>query len=184
MSSGTCRPARYKSRFTTQTPSVGLGGRFDTAMIMSLNTPPSPVFVIDPREGTVTGPGGEVRLEPKVMQVLIVLARYSGHVVSRAELLDTIWAGTVVTEDTLSRCIYQLREQLRSITSRSGAQDYNAIETLPKRGYRLLATIEGTPPEMRISGDRLLIELRRPTVLFIGLGLFLVFVILFFVGLS
>lgn len=151
---------------------------------MSLNSPPSPVFVVDSREGTVTGPGGQVRLEPKVMQVLLMLARYSGHVVSRAELLDTIWAGAVVTEDTLSRCIYQLREQLRSIASLSGSPDFNAIETLPKRGYRLLATIEGTPTEMRISGNRLLIELRRPTVLFIGLGLFVVFVVLFFVGLS
>jgi len=151
---------------------------------MSLNTLPSPVFVIDPREGTVSGPGGEVRLEPKVMQVLMVLARYSGHVVSRAELLDTVWSGAVVTEHTLSRCIYQLREQLRSIASRSGGQDYDPIETLPKRGYRLLATIEGTPAEMRISGNRLLIELQRPTVLTIGLGLFVVFVILFFAGLS
>ena len=151
---------------------------------MSLNTPPSPVFVVDSREGTVSGPGGQVRLEPKVMEVLLVLARYSGHVVSRAELLDTVWAGTVVTEDTLSRCIYQLREQLRTIAGSSGALDFNAIETLPKRGYRLLATIEGTATNLRIAGNRLHIELRRPTVHWIGLGLFVVFVIMFISGLS
>lgn len=150
---------------------------------MSPDAPPSPVFIIDPREGTVAGPGGEVRLEPKVMQVLIVLARYSEHVVSRAELLDAVWPNAVVTEDTLSRCIYQLREQLRSVAGNSPDEKFNAIETLPKRGYRLRATIERTPTEIRISGNHLLIELRRPTVLYIGLGIFVIFVILFFAGL-
>ena len=161
-----------------------MGRSFNTTTRMSLNTQPSPVFVVDSREGTISGPGGQVRLEPKVMEVLLVLARYSGHVVSRAELLDTVWAGTVVTEDTLSRCIYQLREQLRTIAGSSGAPDYNAIETLPKRGYRLLATIEATPADMRIAGNRLQIELRRPTVLWIGLGMIVVFVLLFIAGLS
>ena len=72
-----------------------------------------PAISIDVREGTVSGPGGEARLEPKVMEVLLVLARYAGHVVSRKELMDTVWPDVVVTEHTLSRCVYQLRENLR-----------------------------------------------------------------------
>lgn len=99
---------------------------------------------MDPREGTVTGPTGTVRLEPRVMEVLAVLSRQPGRVVSREELLETVWPGVVVTEHTLSRCIYQLRHELGKI---GGAPDdeYNPIETLPKRGYRLLPGLEILP---------------------------------------
>jgi DNA-binding winged helix-turn-helix (wHTH) protein len=102
----------------------------------------SPRFTVDPREGTVAGPGGTVRLEPKVMAVLGVLSRHPGHVVPREELLDTVWPGVVVTEHTLSRCIYQLRHELGKIGQNPDQENYNPIETLPKRGYRLLATVE------------------------------------------
>lgn len=139
----------------------------------------SPVLSIDAKEGTVSGPGGSVRLEPKVMEVLVVLARYSGHIVSRQELLDAVWPGAVVTEHTLSRCIYQLREGLRRAATDSETGEYNAIETLPKRGYRLMAIIEQSPGDFRVAGPSLLIELRRSTVLLVGLALFVLFVLWF-----
>jgi DNA-binding winged helix-turn-helix (wHTH) protein len=72
----------------------------------------------------------------------------------------------------LSRCIYQLREQLREVCSQNGVKDYNPIETLPKRGYRLLASVEPAPSELRVTGSSLLIELRRRHVLIVGLALF------------
>ena len=102
----------------------------------------SPKFTVDPGEGAVTGPGGTVRLEPRVMEVLAVLSGHPGRVVSRDELLDAVWPGVVVTEHTLSRCIYQLRTELGKIGGEPGQADYNPIETLPKRGYRLLATVK------------------------------------------
>ena len=105
-----------------------------------------PLLTVNSREGTVTGPRGQVRLEPKVMAVLMVLARQSGNIVSRDELLNAVWPGTVVSEHSLSRCIYQLRRQLREI-----GPDSDPIETLPKRGYRLLATVGTTPQEPRIT---------------------------------
>lgn len=106
---------------------------------MSAETQASPRFTVDTREGTVAGPLGSVRLEPKVMDVLSVLASHPGRVVSRDELLDAVWPNVVVTEHTLSRCIYQLRNELGKIGAEQG--DFNPIETLPKRGYRLLATL-------------------------------------------
>ena len=102
----------------------------------------TPRFTVDPREGTVVGPGGTVRLEPKVMEVLSVLSRHPGRVVSRDELLDAVWPGVVVTEHTLSRCIYQLRHEVGKIGNEPGHAHYNPIETLPKRGYRLLANVD------------------------------------------
>lgn len=109
---------------------------------MVIETQASPRFSVDPREGTVAGPGGTVRLEPKVMEVLAVLSRHPGRVVSRVELMETVWPDVIVTEHTLSRCIYQLRLELGKIGGKTGQADYNPIETLPKRGYRLLACVE------------------------------------------
>jgi DNA-binding winged helix-turn-helix (wHTH) protein len=109
---------------------------------METNAPPR--LTVDPREGTVAGPGGTVRLEPKVMQVLTVLSGHPGRVVSRDQLLDTVWPGVIVTEHTLSRCIYQLRRDLGKVSGAPGAAGYDPIETLPKRGYRLLAEVETT----------------------------------------
>ena len=139
-------------------------------------TTPTPQLSLDYREGTVTGPKGTLRLEPKVMEVLVVLARYSGHVVSRADLIEAVWPDVVVTEHTLSRCIYQLREALRDVSVGRQAKDFEAIETLPKRGYRLVIPVEQAPEEIRVVGDKLFIELRRPQLLIGGLVLFVVVV--------
>nr|WP_305119165.1 winged helix-turn-helix domain-containing protein [Tahibacter harae] len=74
-------------------------------------------------------------MDPKVMQVLLVLAQAAGRVVTRQELLEKAWPGVVVGDDAVSRCIYQLRRHLR----RAGGDERHAalVETLPKRGYRL-----------------------------------------------
>lgn len=100
-----------------------------------------PRFTLDEREGTVTGPGGTLRLEPRVMAVLSELARHHGRVVSRQELHDTIWPGVVVTDYTLNRCIYRLRRALDRIAGDGAGAGSDLIETLPKRGYRLLADV-------------------------------------------
>jgi DNA-binding winged helix-turn-helix (wHTH) protein len=107
----------------------------------------SPRLTLDEREGTVTGPAGSQRLEPRVMAVLAELARHRGRVVSRQELLDTIWPDVVVTEYTLNRCIYRLRRALDSIAGNAAGTGSELIETLPKRGYRLLAEVGNAPAQ-------------------------------------
>ena len=94
----------------------------------------------------MAGPGGTVRLEPKVMEVLTVLSGRSGRVVSRNDIIETVWPDVVVTEHTLSRCIYQLRHELGKIGLEDSRDEFNPIETLPKRGYRLLATVKTFRP--------------------------------------
>jgi hypothetical protein len=76
------------------------------------------------------------------MEVLTVLASHQGRVVSRDELLEKVWPGVIVTEHTVSRCIYLLRNNLNAIGTDSGQFDCKPIETLPKRGYRLRAAVE------------------------------------------
>jgi len=99
-------------------------------------------FSIDRREGTVAGPGGVERLEPKVMSVLEVLSRHGDRVVPREELLNEVWPGVIVTDYTLNRCIYKLRRTLGRLAGEQNPSKSDLIETLPKRGYRLLASIE------------------------------------------
>ena len=133
-----------------------------------------PGFTLDEREGTVTGPGGLLRLEPKVMEVLALLARHQGRVVSRQELLDTIWPDVVVTEYTLNRCIYRLRHELGRIAGDNDSAGSDLIETLPKRGYRLLAEVgtatahvspvPAAPMRVLRSGGRLYCAAGLPTV--------------------
>ncbi len=62
---------------------------------------------VDPRLNRIRGPGGETRVEPKVMKVLLRLARDPGDPVGKDELLRDIWG--VATEDVLSRAISHLR---------------------------------------------------------------------------
>ena len=121
---------------------------------MTIEIQASPRFTVDPREGTVAGPGGTVRLEPKVMEVLAVLASHPGRVVSRQELLDAVWPNVVVTEHTLSRCIYQLRNELGKIGGQPNQSEFNPIETLPKRGYRLLAILDTISAEYSATSPR------------------------------
>ena len=82
-----------------------------------------------PRE--LEGPGGLVAIEPRVMQVFLVLSRAGTAVVSREALLASCWPGMVVGDDSLNRAIAELRKALR----RAGA-GIN-VETIPKTGYRL-----------------------------------------------
>lgn len=93
-------------------------------------------WVVTPGDSTVAGPYGETRLEPRVMDVLVHLAAHSAEVVSRNDLIDTVWGGAVVGEEVLSRCIYQIRRALGE-----SSREPRFIQTVPKRGYRLNAPV-------------------------------------------
>lgn len=94
---------------------------------------------IDPRAGSVSGPGGQEKLDPKVMDVLVILAQHAGQVVLREDLMSRVWPHLIVTDDVLTRCIYELRKQLKRA---AGSEGYKEIlETIPKRGYRLAADV-------------------------------------------
>jgi DNA-binding winged helix-turn-helix (wHTH) protein/tetratricopeptide (TPR) repeat protein len=89
---------------------------------------------VSPGSGSAEGPGGSVQLDPRVMDVLVCLARARGEVVSRDCLMAEVWGDVIVTDFALSRCIYQLRKQLPQVAQTEDPP----IETLPKRGYRIL----------------------------------------------
>jgi DNA-binding winged helix-turn-helix (wHTH) protein len=78
-----------------------------------------------------------VRLELKLMEVLVHLAERTGQLVSKRELIDAVWKVEVISDGTLTRAIALLRKAL-------GDESRNPrfIETIPKRGYRFIAPVE------------------------------------------
>jgi DNA-binding winged helix-turn-helix (wHTH) protein len=91
------------------------------------------------------GNGREIRLEPRLGDLLTYLTARQGDVVSRGELIDNIW-GDEGSDEALTQAVARLR---RSIKDLGGNPD--AIETLPKLGYRMrmqtsATAIEASPP--------------------------------------
>jgi len=80
-----------------------------------------------------------VSLEPKVMRVLLALARRPGEVVTKEELFRDVWDGAFVSEDVLTRAIGELRRLFGD-----DAASPRVIETIRKSGYRLIAPM--APP--------------------------------------
>ena len=92
---------------------------------------------IDRREVDRGDGAAPQRITLKAMQVLQVLAAQPGRVVTREALLDSVWAGTMPTDDVVTQAITALRKAL--------GDDRDApayLETIPKSGYRLLAEVE------------------------------------------
>ncbi|HYE57653.1 MAG TPA: winged helix-turn-helix domain-containing protein [Rhodothermales bacterium] len=92
---------------------------------------------VQPALNRIEGPAGTIQLEPKVMQVLVRLAERPGTVVTRDELFETVWAGTVVTDAVLTRSISELRKALGDDPVQP-----RVIETIRKNGYRLIAPVQ------------------------------------------
>lgn len=93
-------------------------------------------WLADPAANELVRDGATVHVEPKMMEVLMVLAERPGETVSRDELLERVWPGVVVTDDALSGTISKLRRALDD-----DARDPAYIETIPRTGYRLVAPV-------------------------------------------
>lgn len=88
--------------------------------------------------------GGDLtQIEPRVMQVLVALARAKGETVSRDTLISSCWNGVIVGDDAVSRVISRLRRLGEA------ANGGFAIETIPRVGFRLTASacVVETPAE-------------------------------------
>jgi DNA-binding winged helix-turn-helix (wHTH) protein/TolB-like protein len=102
--------------------------------------------LIQPRQNRIVHDGTEVRVEPRVMDVLVCLAARAGEVVSRDTLNHEVWGRVVVTDQAVTNCISELRHHLGDKRSTD-----RIIETIPKRGYRLAVPVE---PAEREPADR------------------------------
>jgi len=95
-------------------------------------------FVFDAASGELRHGTGSVRLEPQPARVLALLVERAGNVVTRTELQQVVWGGETFVdfERGLNYCIAQIRTALGDSASAP-----RFIETLPRRGYRLIAPV-------------------------------------------
>ncbi|MEZ5428140.1 MAG: winged helix-turn-helix domain-containing protein [Pyrinomonadaceae bacterium] len=95
-------------------------------------------FRLDAREKTLWRGRELVSLAPKVFDTLFLLVQKQGNLVTKAELMDTIWEDSFVEESNLTQNIYLLRQIL--------GKTENFIETVPRKGYRFAAPVRCLPP--------------------------------------
>ena len=91
---------------------------------------------VDPALDEVSKDGTTVKLERRAMQLLLCLAKHADQVVSVEQLLDEVWAGVVVTPDSVYHAVAALRRLLGDDTKLP-----TYIANVPRRGYRLIAPV-------------------------------------------
>ena len=94
---------------------------------------------VEPLLGRISKEGRMVHLRAKVMDLLVFLVERAGQVVSKDELLNGVWGTEFVSESALTRVVTELRQAFGDDVERPWL-----IETIPKRGYRLIAPVVAT----------------------------------------
>jgi TolB-like protein/DNA-binding winged helix-turn-helix (wHTH) protein/Tfp pilus assembly protein PilF len=98
-------------------------------------------WLVDPRDDSLTRGSERAKVEPRTMRLLMRLAQSPGVVISQEELLESVWTGVVVG----TASIYQSMSQLRKVLGDSDDPP-RYIETVARKGYRLIAPVLAPPP--------------------------------------
>lgn len=88
-------------------------------------------LTIDLDQGLVSGPNGASGLTPRAEDLLLLLSRRANTLVSREDILETVWAGRVVEDAAITNCVWQIRRAL-------GPEGKDILQTRTKRGYVLV----------------------------------------------
>lgn len=105
-------------------------------------------WYVDPAQCRLLSHGRTIQVRAKVMDLLVRLAATPGQVVSKDTLLDDVWGTDAVSESALTRTVTELRQVLGD-----SADCPRVLETIPKRGYRLITTVTSTSPEDDLHPD-------------------------------
>ena len=94
-------------------------------------------FLADPENWRLSQGEREIHLEPLVLELLIYLIANRGRLVTRQELMDTVWGDTVISESALTKAVARLR---KALDDHSASPRY--LETVRSQGYRFIAAVE------------------------------------------
>jgi len=111
-------------------------------------------WLVEPSLNRLSHGDTTIRLELQVMNVLVCLAERAGEMVPRQEIVDRVWATGFVSDNSLNQAIKELRNVFGD-----DARNPSFIETIHRRGYRLIASVETT-----INQDRSAISKRWPYI--------------------
>ena len=93
-------------------------------------------WLVEPSLDRLSRNGSILRIRPQLTNLLVLLARHAGRTVSKDEIIASVWDGQFVAESGMTRCVAELRHALED-----DAREPRLIETIPKRGYRLVAPV-------------------------------------------
>jgi adenylate cyclase len=91
-------------------------------------------FTLDIARGCLRRADREVALRPKSFEVLRYLVENAGRLVSKDEIIKTVWPNVLVTDESLTQCVSEVRQAI-------GDGDQKVIKTVPRRGYRFAAPV-------------------------------------------
>src|SRR5664279_3777718 len=91
-------------------------------------------FALHPGRGAFLVDGVEHSLRPKSFALMRLFAENPGRLIDRDEIMRTVWPGIFVTDDSIAQCISEVRRAL-------GDNDQRLLRTLPRRGYRFIASV-------------------------------------------
>lgn len=110
-------------------------------------------WVVYPRLCRASRAGTPIHLRSQVIDLLVVLARRPGEIVSKEEVSAALWPGVHVSGSALSRCMAELRQVFDD-----DARSPWLIETISKRGYRLIAPVQVEDQESASVREALLLQ--------------------------
>ena len=97
-------------------------------------------FALDLKRGCLRTDDREIELRPKSFEVLRYLVENAGRLVPKDELIKAIWPNVTVTDESLARCVSDVRLALNDSEQR-------IIKTLPRRGYLFAAPVSLAAPD-------------------------------------
>jgi len=88
-------------------------------------------WLVEPDLNCITRKKVKIQVEPKVIEVLVCLADYPGEVLSKEQIIQTVWPDTYVSEEVLRYSISELRKAFKD-----DAKNPRIIQTIARRGYQ------------------------------------------------
>src|ERR1700722_8755675 len=97
-------------------------------------------YTLDLRQGCLRAGDRQIELRPKSFALLCYLVENAGRLVPKDELVNALWPSVVVTDESLTRCVSDVRLALDDVGQ-------GIIKTVPRRGYLLAAPVSTLEPQ-------------------------------------
>ena len=97
-------------------------------------------FALDLARGSLRAGEQDIELRPKAFEVLKYLVDNAGRLITKQELSEAVWPNVVVSDDSITQCIRELRNKL-------GDEQHSLIKTVSRRGYLLDTVVTAEAPE-------------------------------------
>lgn len=129
---------------------------------------------VDPARDTLSKGGVSLAVEPRLMDLLMDLVREPDAVHARTDLIDSVWGANFGRDEGLTKAVSQLRHAFAELSPHE-----TFIETVPKRGYRLVAPVADLAPPAANGagpgqgpglGHRMLTLARAPALVVLAIG--------------